>query len=347
MARRYSITKDGTHPNRQILLIERPTGRLEERHFKAIDATIGEPGPGEVLCRTVLLSIDPANRAWMRGRTYRDQLAENEVMAGFTLAEVVAENSTGIPVGTIVTCESGWQMYAIHPANNVRPLRSRSALTHQVSVLGVTGLTAYFGLLEVGRPAAGETVVVSAAAGATGNVVGQIARIMGCRVVGIAGSDEKTEMLRRDLGFDDAVNYKSQTLREDLRERCPNGIDVYFDNVGGPILDTILPIMNRHGRVVCCGAVSQYDTDGPPIGSRLVPGILVVSRLRMEGFIFSDFQDKWSEGEARLAEWVASGELKVLEEVLDGLDSAPGALIGLLSGANVGKRLVRVGPDPD
>ena len=347
MARRYPMTNDGTRPNRQILLIERPAGRLEERHFKAMDGTIGEPGPGEVLCRTVLLSIDPANRAWMRGRTYRDQLAENEVMAGFTLAEVVAENSTGIPVGTIVTCESGWQMYAIHPANNVRLLRSRGALTHHMSVLGVTGLTAYFGLLEVGRPAAGETVVVSAAAGATGNVVGQIARIMGCRVIGIAGSDEKTEMLRRDLGFDEAVNYKSQTLRQDLRERCPNGIDVYFDNVGGPILDTVLPIMNRHGRVVCCGAVSQYDTDGPPAGSRLVPGILVVSRLRMEGFIVSDFQDKWSEAEARLAKWVASGELKVLEEVLDGLDSAPGALIGLLGGANTGKRLVRVGPDPD
>jgi NADPH-dependent curcumin reductase CurA len=341
------MTNDGTRPNRQILLIERPTGRLEERHFKAIDNTIGEPGPGEVLCRTVLLSIDPANRAWMRGRTYRDQLGENEAMAGFTLSEVVAENGTGIPLGTIITCESGWQTYAIHPANSVRLLRSRGALTHHMSVLGVTGLTAYFGLLEVGRPKAGETIVVSAAAGATGNVVGQIARIMGCRVIGIAGSDDKTEILRRDLGFAGAVNYKSQTLRQDLRERCPTGIDVYFDNVGGPILDAVLPVMNQHGRVVCCGAVSQYDTDGPPFGSRLVPGILVVSRLRMEGFIVSDFQDKWSEGEARLAEWVASGELKVLEEVLDGLDSAPGALIGLLGGANTGKRMVRVGPDPD
>ena len=341
------MTNGGTRPNRQILLVERPTGHLEERHFKAVDGTVGEPGPGEVLCRTVLLSIDPANRAWMRGRTYRDQLGENEVMAGFTLAEVVAENSTGIPVGTIVTCESGWQTYAIHPATSVRLLRPRTALTHHMSVLGVTGLTAYCGLLEVGRPTAGETVVVSAAAGATGNVVGQIARIMGCRVVGIAGSDDKTQMLRRDLAFDDAVNYKSETLRRDLRERCPNGIDVYFDNVGGPILDAVLPTMNQHGRVVCCGAVSQYDTDGPPVGSRLVPGILVVSRLRMEGFLVSDFQDKWSEAELCLSGWVASGEMKVLEEVLDGLDSAPGALIGLLAGANVGKRLVRVGPDPE
>ena len=340
------MSDNGTRPNRQILLAERPAGRLEERHFKAVDGTIGQPGPGEVLCRTVLLSIDPANRAWMRGRTYREQVGEGDVMAGFTLAEVVAENGAGIPPGTVVACESGWQEYAIHPATRVRPLSVRGPLTHHMSVLGVNGLTAYFGLLEIGRPKAGETVVVSAAAGATGNVVGQIASIMGCRVIGIAGSDEKNEMLRRDLGFDGAVNYRNPTFREDLRALCPDRIDVYFDNVGGPILDTVLPMMNLHGRVVCCGAVSQYDSDGPPVGSRLVPGLVVVSRLRLEGFIVSDYEDRWPEGEARLAEWVASGELKVLEEVLDGLDSAPGALIGLLAGANTGKRMVRVGPDP-
>jgi len=337
---------NGTRPNRQILLIERPSGKLEERNFKAVDETIGEPGPGEVLCRTVLLSIDPANRAWMRGRTYRDQLGEGDVMAGFTLAEVVAENGSGIPVGTVVTCESGWQEYAVHPANRVQAVNVKAALTHHMSVLGVTGLTAYFGLLEVGRPQKGETVVVSAAAGATGNVVGQIARILECRVVGIAGSDEKNELLRRDLGFDAAVNYKSPTLREDLRAACSNGIDVYFDNVGGPLLDAVLPLMRLRGRVVCCGAVSQYDVEGAPTGSRLVPGMLVVSRLRMEGFIVSDFAEKWAEAEAQLAAWVADGKVKVLEEVLEGLDAAPGALIGLLAGANTGKRLVRIGPDP-
>jgi hypothetical protein len=340
------MTSNGTRANRQILLAERPSGRLEERHFKAVDETIGEPGPGEVLCRTVLLSIDPANRAWMRGRTYRAQLGEGDVMAGFTLAEVVAENGTNIKVGTIVTCESGWQEYAIHPANRVQAVNVKTSLTHHMSVLGVTGLTAYFGLLEIGQPKKGETVVVSAAAGATGNVVGQIAKILGCQVVGIAGSDEKNEMLRRDLGFDATVNYKSDSLREDLRAACPNGIDVYFDNVGGPLLDAVLPVMRMHGRVVCCGAVSQYDVEGAPTGSRLVPGMLVVSRLRMEGFIVSDFADKFAEGEAQLAEWVASGKLKVLEEVLDGLDAAPGALIGLLAGKNTGKRLVRIGPDP-
>jgi len=339
------MTANAARPNRQILLAERPSGRLEERHFRAVDGAVGAPGPGEVLCRTILLSIDPANRAWMRGRTYRDQVGEGDVMPGFTIAQVVAENGAGIPVGAVVACENGWQEYALHPAKSVRPISLRGPLTHHMSVLGITGLTAYFGLLEIGRPQSGETVVVSAAAGATGNVAGQIARIMGCRVVGIAGSDEKCDKLRRNLGFDGAVNYKKETFREDLRALCPGRIDVYFDNVGGPLLDAILPMMNLHGRVVCCGAVSQYDIDTPPVGSRFVPGLVVVSRLRLEGFIVSDFEDRWPEAEARLAQWVAAGQLKVLEEVIDGLDSAPRALIGLLHGDNTGKRMVRVGPD--
>jgi NADPH-dependent curcumin reductase CurA len=332
--------------NRQILLVERPQGRLEERHFRAVDGAIGEPNAGEVLCRTILLSIDPANRAWMRGRTYRSQLSEGEVMAGFTLAEVVAENESGISVGTVVACENGWQEYAINPAKRVRPVQVRTALSHHMSVLGVTGLTAYFGLLDVGRPRSGETVAVSAAAGATGNVVGQIARIQGCRVVGISGSDDKNAMLQRDLGFDATVNYKSETIRDDLRAACPDGISVYFDNVGGPLLDTVLPRMNMHGRVVCCGSVSQYDVEGQPVGSRHVPGLVIVNRLRLEGFIVDDFRDRFTEAESQLAAWIASGELKVLEEVLEGLDAAPGALVGLLAGANTGKRMVRVGPDP-
>lgn len=333
-------------PNRQILLAEIPQGRLEERHFRAVDSEIGAPGLGEVLCRTILLSIDPANRAWMRGRTYRSQLNEGEVMAGFTLAQVIEENGTGIPVGGIVATDNGWQEYAIHSAGRIRPLEVRTKLTHHMSVLGVTGLTAYFGLLEVGRPKKGETVAVSAAAGATGNVVGQIARIKGCRVVGITGSDEKNAMLQRDLGFDATVNYKSEALRDDLRATCPNGIDVYFDNVGGPLLDTVLPRMNMHGRVVCCGSVSQYDVEGRPAGSALVPGLVIVNRLRLEGFIVNDFEERFAEAEGQLAEWVNSGQLKVLEEVLEGLDSAPGALVGMLAGANTGKRMVRVAPDP-
>ena len=335
-----------TRTNRQILLGTRPEGRLEERHFRSAVASVRDPGPGELLCRTILLSIDPANRAWMQGPTYRDQVKEGDVMSGFTLAEVVAQNGTGMANGTIVGCEAGWQEYAVLRPDRVRAVQVRGPLTHHVSVLGITGLTAYFGLLDIGRPAKGDTVVVSAAAGATGNVVGQLARIHGARVVGITGSDDKNRMLEQDLAFDATVNHRSRTLRQDLAARCPKGIDVYFDNVGGRVLEAVLPLMNLHGRVVCCGAVSQYDTATPAPGPSGVPGFLVVKRLRMEGFIVLDLVEQWPKAEGELAAWVGGGQLKVLEDVIDGLESAPAALIGLLAGDNVGKRLVRVGPDP-
>jgi NADPH-dependent curcumin reductase CurA len=228
----------------------------------------------------------------------------------------------------------------------VRPIKVRGQLTHYMSVLGITGLTAYFGLLNVGQPKSGETVVVSAAAGATGNVVGQIARIHGARVIGITGSDDKNRLLVRDLAFDGAVNHRSETLRQDLAGQCPNGIDIYFDNVGGRVLEVALPLMRTHGRIVCCGAVSQYDTGTPAPGPAGVPGQLVVKRLRMEGFLVSDFIGEWLQAEEQLGAWVSEGKLKVLEDVVDGLDAAPSALIGVLAGDNVGKRIVRVAPDP-
>jgi NADPH-dependent curcumin reductase CurA len=296
-----------------------------------------------VLCRTVVLSIDPANRAWMQGRTYRDQLSRGEVMAGFTLCEVIAGD---LPAGTIVACEAGWQEYAVLSTADARPLTVRGELTHYLGALGVNGLTAYFGLLEVGQPRPGDTVVVSGAAGATGHLVGQIARLAGCRVVGIAGSAHKTRLLTEQLGFDSAINHRSPSLRQDLRAACPQGIDVYFDNVGGPILEATLSLMNVHGRVVCCGAVSQYDTSAPAAGPRGVPGYLVTKRLRMVGFLVSDFSDRWPDAEKRLAQWVNNGELIALQDVIDGLDNAPAALIGLLKGDNVGKRIVRVSADP-
>ena len=333
-------------PNRQILLVERPRGKLEESHFKAINSTIGEPGPGELLVRTVLLSIDPANRAWMQGRTYREQLGEGDVMAGGALCEVIAANGAPVQAGTIVQCEPGWQEYAIVPANRVLPITVRGPLSHHLSVLGITGLTAYHGLLDVGRPQRGETVVVSAAAGATGSVAGQIARIVGARVVGVTGSDDKNRMLERDLGFDATVNHRSEKLRHDLAAVCPNGIDVYFDNVGGRVLEAVLPLMRTHGRIACCGAVSQYDSAAPAPGPAGVPGQLIVKRLRMEGFLVSDFIGDWTKAQEQLAAWVASGDLKVLEDIVEGLQSAPRALVGILAGDNVGKRMVRVAPDP-
>jgi NADPH-dependent curcumin reductase CurA len=328
--------------NRQVLLVERPAGKLEERHFRIVDGTIGEPGPGEALVRTLLLSIDPANRAWMQGRTYRAQLAEGEVMAGGTLCEVVEAHGAPIAPGTIVMCEAGWQEYAVLPVSTLMPIPARDPLTHLMSVLGLTGMTAYFGVLDVGRPQKGETFVVSAAAGATGSVAGQIARIEGCRVVGITGSDEKNRLLERDLGFDATVNHRSEKLREELAAACPNGIDVYFDNVGGRVLEAILPLMRSHGRIVCCGSVSQYDAAAPSPGPAGVPGQLIVKRLRMEGFLLFDYASEFPKAQEQLAAWVAAGQIKVLEDIFEGLESAPRALVGILAGDNIGKRIVRV-----
>jgi hypothetical protein len=282
----------------------------------------------------------------MQGRTYREQLGAGEVMAGGALCEVIEANDAPLSPGTIVWGEPGWQEYAVIPANRVMPVTVRGQLTHQMSALGITGLTAYFGMLNVGQPRSGETVVVSAAAGATGSVAGQIARIIGARVVGVTGSDDKNRMLERDLGFDATVNHRSETLRQDLAVACPNGIDVYFDNVGGRVLEAVLPLMRTHGRIVCCGAVSQYDSATPAPGPAGVPGQLIVKRLRMEGFLVSDFIGEWAKAQEQLAAWIVSGELGVLEDVVEGLDSAPRALIGILAGDNVGKRMVRVGPDP-
>jgi NADPH-dependent curcumin reductase CurA len=320
--------------NRQIVVAELPTGPLEPRHFAEVVAPMPEPGPGEVLCRTLLASLDPVNRALLRGRTYRNGLAVGDVMAAFTLSE--------LPDGTIVSCEAGWQEYAALPLDAVVPIVVRGPLSHHLSVLGLNGLTAYFGLLEVGRPLAGDTVVVSAAAGATGNVAGQLARIVGARVVGIAGTEEKRRVLEDELGFSATVDYRSDTFRADLREACQDGIDVYFDNVGGAVLDAVLPRMNVHGRIVCCGVLSAYDTDGPAPGPRAVPALLISKRLRMEGFVVLDHVERWGEAAQQLAAWIASGELHVLEEVVEGLSAAPAAFVDLLAGGNVGKRMIRV-----
>jgi NADPH-dependent curcumin reductase CurA len=332
--------------NRQILVKKLPEGPLEEGHFELRETPIPTPDAGEVLTRTIYLSLDPANRAWMRGATYRAPVEAGDVMAGFTVAQVIDSRDPGFRPGELVECESGWQEHAVHRARALRRLEPRGPLSHHLSVLGVTGLTAYFGLLEIGRPRAGDTVVVSAAAGATGNVVGQIARIHRCRTVGLAGSDEKCAWLTDELGFDAAINYKTEKARLALKEHCPGGIDIYFDNTGGEILEAALFRMNQHGRVVCCGAVSQYDTAKPAPGPRGVPGLIVTKRLRVEGFLVSDFFGQRAKATDQLARWIAEGKLVVREEILEGLEAAPRGLIGLLHGENVGKRMVRVAPEP-
>jgi NADPH-dependent curcumin reductase CurA len=328
--------------NRQIRLMEMPKGKLTPASFRLADAPIPSPAEGKVLLRARYVSLDAANRAWMQGVTYRSALEAGQVMAGGSLAEVVESRSPGLAPGDLVFAETGWQEYAVVAGKRLSKLPRLEPLTHLLSVYGVTGLTAYFGLLEVGRPKPGETVVVSAAAGAVGSIAAQIAKLKGCTVVGIAGGPEKCAWLTGELGLDAAVDYKAGGVRRALREACPGGIDVYFDNVGGDIFEAALFNMNNHGRIACCGAVSQYDDVPPAHGPRGVPGLIVTKRLKVDGFVVMDFYDKQAEALAQLQAWVAAGQLKVQEDVIDGLENLPAALIGLLAGENRGKRMVRV-----
>jgi hypothetical protein len=329
--------------NRQILLMEMPKGKLTPASFRLAEAPIPSPAEGEVLLKARYVSLDAANRAWMQGVTYRSALEAGQVMAGGSLAEVVESRSPGLAPGDMVVAETGWQEYAAVPGKHLTKLPKVEPLTHLMSVYGVTGLTAYFGLLEVGRPKPGETVVVSAAAGAVGSVAAQIAKIKGCRVVGVAGGAEKCAWLTDELGLDAAIDYKAGGVRRAMREVCPSGVDVYFDNVGGDIFEAALFNMNNHGRIACCGAVSQYDDVPPAHGPRGVPGLIVTKRLKVDGFVVMDFYDKRDAALADLQAWVAAGKLKVQEDVIDGLENLPAALIGLLAGENRGKRMVRVG----
>ena len=332
------MTKD----NRQILLAEIPQGKLTLEHFKIATAPRPAPADGEVLLKVRYISLDAANRAWMQGATYRSALSSGEVMAGGALAEVVESRSPDLAPGDLVFGDTGWQTWAAVPARRLTKAPRLEPLTHLLSVYGVAGLTAYFGLLECGRPKAGETVVVSAAAGAVGSIVGQIARIKGCRTVGIAGGAAKCAVLTEQLGFDAAVDYKAGDTRRALRAACPDGIDVYFDNVGGDVFEACLFNMAQHGRIACCGAVSQYDGAAPRAGPRGVPGLIVTKRLNLRGFIVSDFDAGRAAALAELESWVDSGKLKVREDVLEGLEVLPAALVGLLAGENVGKRMVRI-----
>lgn len=335
-------TKHIAVSNHQIILATLPDGTLEEGHFTSACGAVPVPRPGEIVVRTLIISVDAANRTWMDVETYRPRLVAGEVMAGYGLCEVVDANGTSLPEGTIVFCDAGWQEYAAVPAADATPLVVDGELTHQISVHGVSGMAAYFGITEVGAVAPGETVVVSAAAGATGHLAGQIARIRGARVVGIAGSDEKNLMLESYLGFDATVNHRSETFRADLKAACPKGIDVYFDNVGGRILDTVLRRMNQNGRVVCCGSVTHYTYDPESRLAEVVPGALISRRIRMEGFIVLDWMDRWPFASQVMNGWLADGRLLPLENPYDGLDSAPRALLGLLAGENAGKTMVRL-----
>jgi len=329
--------------NRQWLYAQKPSGQVGPEHFEMHAATMPEAGPGEVLVRTTLLSIDPASRAWMAGRTYRAMLQPGEVMAGWGLGEVISSNSPKFSPGDRVSGEFGWQEFIAVPAARLTKHDKRHPPEHILGVLGITGLTAYFGMLDIGKPRPGETVLVSGAAGAVGSIAGQIAKIAGCKVVGTTGGPEKCAWLTNEVGFDAAIDYKQGAVARKLKEICPEGIDVYFDNTGGEVLEAALARMNLWGRVACCGNVSQYDGAAPAAGPLGVPGFLVTKRIRMEGFVVMDFYNRREQAETALAQWVREGKLKATVDIVEGFEKMPTALAGMFAGQNKGKLMVRVG----
>jgi NADPH-dependent curcumin reductase CurA len=326
--------------NRQITLAKRPEGDVTSECFSTVEAPMPVPGPGQVLVEVEWLSIDPTIRMWMAMDTYLPAIEIGAPIRSAGMGTVIESNDAAIPVGARLFGTPGWQQYAVMGSRD-QVVPDGVDPTAALSVFGITGLTAYFGLLDIGRPQAGETVVVSGAAGSTGSIVGQIAKIKGCRVVGIAGSDEKCSWLTEDLGFDAAINYRSQNVAKELRQHCPSGIDVFFDNVGGEILEAALANLALRGRVVMCGAISQYNDAIPLPGPRNL-SVLISQRGRMEGFIILDYLSRSGEAIADLAGWVMSGQLAYKVDVMEGLDSAPEALRKLFTGANEGKMLVHL-----
>jgi hypothetical protein len=329
--------------NRRIYLAGRPRGLPERSCFELRAEPLPEPGPGEALVRAVFLSVDPYMRGRMNDvRSYVEPFAVGAPLTGGVVGRVVRAPGGGPHPGGWVLGDLEWAEYSVAPAAALTPLDpAELPVSTALGVAGMPGLTAYFGLLDVGASRPGETVVISGAAGAVGATAGQIARRHGCRVVGIAGSEEKLRWLQEDLGFDAAVSYKAGNLKKSLERVCPAGVDVYFDNVGGEVTDRVLPLLNRFSRVVLCGQIALYNMTRPELGPRLWP-ILLVNRVRVQGFIVHDFQGRFSEARGRLVQWVRSGELKYRETVIRGLENAPDALLGLFRGDNIGKMLVQV-----
>lgn len=332
-----------TETNLQIRLAARPNGLPKETDFESVEEPVPTPDDGEVLVKNVYLSLDPAMRGWMTERkSYVPPVELGAVMRGLTAGVVEASKHPDFQPGDRVTGILGWQRYGAIAGKHLQKVPSQVPLELAMGPLGMTGMTAYFGLLDVGRPKEGDTVLVSGAAGAVGSIVGQIAKIKGCRAVGIAGRDDKCRWITDDLGFDAAINYKTTAdLKEDLRRHCPQGVDVYFDNVGGEILDTALTLINRNARVVICGAISQYNATEP------VPGpanylALLVQRARMEGFIVFDYAERYAEAQQAIGGWIREGRIQAREDVVEGLENAPKALLRLFDGSNTGKLLIRL-----
>ena len=329
----------------QVILAKRPEGIPQAEHFQIVQTVVPALTDGQVLVRNMYWSVEPAMRGWVNAvGNYAEPVALGAVMRSFTAGVVEASRDTGLPVGTWVTGLFGWQTHAVVAASSVtRRIPDRDLpLSTALGILGINGAAAHHGLLTVGQPRAGDTVVASTAAGAVGSCVGQIAKIKGCRTVGITGGETKRQLCLNTFGFDAAVDYKAPDFAEQLASACPNGVDVYFDNTAGAISDSVLTHLNRGARVVVCGTASVANWDPVPLGPR-VERHLLVKRARMEGFVIFDHTDAEPAALAELAQWLREGRLRYLEEVLDGVDKAPDAIAGLYRGDNLGKRLIKVG----
>ena len=332
--------------NRAWTLAARPHGAPKLSDFALTETAVPEPGPGQVLIATHYHSLDPYMRGRMNapsGASYAAPVAVGGVLEADAVGEVVVSNSDRFAPGDYAMGKIGWQEYGVMDARDVRKIDPGVApISTSLGVLGMPGLTAYHGLFEVAKPVAGDTVVVTAAAGAVGAVVGQLASRGGCRVIGVAGSAEKVDYVVDELGFDAAINYKTENVAERLRELCPDGIDVYWDNVGGAVTDAAIDQIAVRGRAVICGQIAFYNATSPPQGPRNVPRMLLTRRARMEGFLVFQFADRHAVALARLGQWVRGGRLKYREDVVEGIENSPQAFIGLLAGANFGKLVVKV-----
>jgi NADPH-dependent curcumin reductase CurA len=329
--------------NTQILFARRPEGMPTDDNFEIVKRPIAEPAEGEVLRRTLYLSVDP----YMRGRmstqkSYAEGAKLGETMVGQTVAEVIASKNPRFQPGDFVLTSDGWQAYGLSDGKGLRKIDpAMGPVSWSIGVLGGIGLTAYVALLDIGKPKEGETVVVSAAAGAVGSLAGQIAKIVGCRAVGIAGSDEKCAYVTGELGFDACINYKTtQDLNAALKEACPNGVDVYVDNVAGAILEAVLRRINLHARIPLVGLISQYNATKPVPGPNL--GSLVVNRALIQGMLVFDHGHRMPDFLRDMAQWLREGKIRYREDVIEGLENTPRAFIGLFSGENIGKRIVKV-----
>lgn len=332
--------------NQQILLNSRPTGEPTENNFAFVETDIPEPEEGEVLSRTIYLSLDPYMRGRMSDRkSYATPVEVGKVMEGSTVSQVIKSNHSQFSEGDFVVGYNGWQAYGIAKGAALRKLDPlQLPISYALGITGMPGMTAYCSLLDIGKPMAGETVVVSAASGAVGAVVGQIAKIKGCRAVGIAGSDEKCSYLVQELGFDVCINRKTEDLSSALKSACPDGIDVYVDHTAGPILEAVLQNINLGARIPLVGLISQYNAENLPPGPNLMP--LLVKRALIKGFLVGDYEARQADFMRDMSEWLHKGQIKYKEDIVKGLETAPHSFIGLLQGKNFGKLIIQVGDDP-